>query len=171
MKKLIAATLYYSLGQYLPNSNVPGGRIFSTFRSFLLKNFAARTGQEITLESRVYFGSGKDIEIGSRVQINEECWIRNATIGNTVMIAPRVMILVSGHNTERTDIPMMDQGPRRYPQTVIEDDVWIGAQALILPGIRIGRGAIVAAGAVVTKDVEPYAVVGGNPARLIKYRK
>ncbi|MDQ7799461.1 MAG: DapH/DapD/GlmU-related protein [Candidatus Edwardsbacteria bacterium] len=66
---------------------------------------------------------------------------------------------------------MLEQGIRFYPQTVIEDDVWIGAQAIILPGVRIGRGAIVAAGAVVTKDVEPYAIVGGNPARLIKRRK
>jgi maltose O-acetyltransferase len=171
MRRKLAAALYYLLGQHLPNSNIPAGRVFSVFRSFLLRNFAARVGREIILESRVYFGSGKDIEIGSRVHINEECWIRNAAIGNTVMIAPRVMILISGHNTDRTDIPMMDQGPRLYPQTVIEDDVWIGAQALILPGIRIGRGAIVAAGAVVTKDVEHYAVVGGNPARTIKRRK
>lgn len=171
MIKTLSTASYYLLAQYLPNSNVPGGKIFSAFRALLLRRFGGKIGREITLESRVYFGSGKDIEIGSRVHINEECWIRNARIGSAVMIAPRVMILISGHNTERTDVPMMDQGPRLYPQTVIEDDVWIGAQALILPGVRIGQGAIVAAGAVVTKDVEPYAVVGGNPARLIKRRK
>src|SRR5260221_345194 len=56
------------------------------------------------------------------------------------------------------------------PKIVIEDDVWIGINAIILPKVTIGRGAIIAAGAVVTKDVEPYAVVGGVPARLIKYR-
>jgi maltose O-acetyltransferase len=171
MIKNISAAIYYLLAQHLPNSNVPGGKIFSACRSFLLGRFARRLGREIILESRVYFGSGRDIEIGSRVHINEECWIRNVSIGDTVMIAPRVMILISGHNTERTDVPMMDQGPRHYPQTIIEDDVWIGAQAIILPGVRIGRGAIIAAGAVVTKDVEPYAVVGGNPARVIKRRK
>jgi len=53
---------------------------------------------------------------------------------------------------------------------VIEDDVWIGTNAIILPGRRLGKGSIIAAGAVVTRDVEPYAIVGGNPARLIKRR-
>jgi maltose O-acetyltransferase len=171
MIKTLSTAIYYLLAQYLPNSNVPGGKIFSAFRAFLLRSFGSRIGREITLESRVYFGRGRDIQIGSRVHINEECWIRNVSIGSNVMIAPRVMILISGHNTERTDVPMIDQGPRHYPQTIIEDDVWIGAQALILPGIRIGQGSIVGAGAVVTRDVEPYSVVGGNPARLIQRRK
>jgi len=66
---------------------------------------------------------------------------------------------------------MIFQDARYYPQTVIEEDVWIGARALILPGLRIGTGAIVAVGAVVVKDVEPYSIVGGNPAGVIKYRK
>ena len=62
------------------------------------------------------------------------------------------------------------QGYKEYPPVRIEDDVWIGARAIILAGITIGKGAIIGAGAVVTKDVSPYAICVGNPARVIKYR-
>jgi maltose O-acetyltransferase len=130
----------------------------------------ARAGSDITLEPGVYWGAGDDIVLGSHVQINEGCRLRNVTVGDYVLIAPEVAILNLGHNTTRTDVPMMLQGTRSYPQTVIEDDVWIGMRAIILPGVRVGRGAIVAAGTVVTKDVEAYSVVGGNPARLIRRR-
>jgi acetyltransferase-like isoleucine patch superfamily enzyme len=66
--------------------------------------------------------------------------------------------------------PMNTQPYKRRP-IIIEDDVWIGACAIILKGVTIGEGAIVAAGSVVTKNVEPYSLVGGNPAKLIKYRQ
>ena len=66
---------------------------------------------------------------------------------------------------------MIEQGETFYPKTIIEDDVWIGARVLILPGRRIGKGSIIAAGSVITKDVAPYSIVGGNPAHLIKTRK
>ena len=87
------------------------------------------------------------------------------------MIAPEVMILNFGHLTTRTDEPMIHQGIRIYPQTIIEDDVWVGARTIVMPGIRLGQGSIIAAGSVVTKDVAPYSVVGGNPAKFIKSRK
>ena len=74
------------------------------------------------------------------------------------------------HQFSRTDIPMRLQGHRQYQPVLIEDDVWIGARAIILPGLRIGKGAIVGAGSVVTKDVPPYAICVGNPARVIKSR-
>jgi acetyltransferase-like isoleucine patch superfamily enzyme len=66
---------------------------------------------------------------------------------------------------------MIFQGIRKYDQTIVESDVWIGAGVILLPGITIGTGSIVAAGAVVTKSCEPYSVIGGNPAKLIKKRK
>ncbi len=77
-----------------------------------------------------------------------------------------------GHNHDRTDIPMGHQGSTTSTPLHIAGDVWIGARAIILPGCRrIGHGAIIGAGAVVTKDVPDWAVVGGNPARIIKSRK
>jgi maltose O-acetyltransferase len=87
------------------------------------------------------------------------------------MMGPDVMIISRGHNFSRLDIPMMSQGDSDPKLVVFENDVWIGARAIILPGVHIGQGAIVGAGAVVTKDVPPYAIVGGNPAKVIKSRR
>ena len=85
------------------------------------------------------------------------------------MMGPDVMIFTQNHKNDRLDIPMMLQTDPKRP-VVIGDDVWIAARAIILPGVTIGKGSIIGAGAVVTKDVPEYAVVGGNPARVIRYR-
>ncbi|CAF3424294.1 unnamed protein product [Rotaria sp. Silwood2] len=169
--KSIYAFLYYSIGKHLPNSNFPMGKFFTALRIFFAKGFLKTIGNNVTLEGNVFFGDGRDIEIGKNSQINEECWIRNCKIGNNVMIAPYVMILNYGHNFEDIIMPMIQQGVKYYNQTVIEEDVWIGARSLLLPGVKIGRGSIIAAGTVVTKDVEPYSIVAGNPAKLIRSRK
>lgn len=98
-------------------------------------------------------------------------------IGNYVCIGAEAVILMGGNNTHRMDwfscYPFVQKIVESYQQkgdTVIEDGVWIGMRAMIMPGVHIGEGAVIAAGDVVTKDVEPYAVVGGNPASFIKYR-
>ncbi|MBN8569583.1 MAG: acyltransferase [Ignavibacteria bacterium] len=169
--KSIFAFLYYLIGKHLPNSNFPFGKLFNAVRVFLAKGFIRYTGSKVTLESNIFFGDGRDIEIGNNLQINEECWIRNCKIGNDVMIAPYVMILNYGHNIDNVNIPMIQQGVKFYEQTIIEDDVWIGARAVILPGVKIGKGSVVAAGSVVTKNVEAYTIVAGNPAKLIRSRK
>ena len=74
------------------------------------------------------------------------------------------------HATQRLDQPMRMQGMRELKPIVIEDDVWIGARACILPGVTIGHGAVIGACAVVSKDVPPYAVLVGNPGRIVKMR-
>jgi len=169
--KTIFAFLYYSIGKHLPNSNFPLGKLFLGLRVFFAKGFLKFTGSKVTLEGNIFFGDGRDIEIGNNSQINEECWIRNCKIGNNVMIAPYVMILNYGHKMDDVNIPMIQQGVKYYAQTIIEDDVWIGARTIILPGIKIGTGAVIGAGSVVTKNVETYSVVAGNPAKLIRTRK
>jgi acetyltransferase-like isoleucine patch superfamily enzyme len=90
-------------------------------------------------------------------------------IGSRVLMGPRVNLMGENHAFQRTDIPMKEQGVTRE-RLIIEDDVWIGVNATLLAGITIGRGSIIAAGAVVTKDVPPFSIVGGVPARLIKSR-
>ena len=92
-------------------------------------------------------------------------------IGKHVMMGRNVIILSQNHNYDRTDIPMDQQGLGEHRPVIIGDDVWIGACAIILPGRKIGSGSIIGAGAVVTKDVPEYAIVGGNPARIIGWRK
>ena len=86
------------------------------------------------------------------------------------MMGPDVVILTHSHNIDRVDVPMGQQGSW-VRKVTIGNDVWIGMRSIIMPGITIGDGAIIGAGAVVTKDVPDYAVVGGVPARIIRFRK
>lgn len=98
---------------------------------------------------------------------------RSIRIGNKVMFGPHVTVLGGNHNTGEIGRFMFDVKEKRSfddPGVDIEDDVWVGASATILPGVSVGRGAIVAAGSVVTKNVPPYAVVAGCPARIVKFR-
>lgn len=91
-------------------------------------------------------------------------------IGRHVAIGPQTIIRSSNHKYDRLDVPIMFQGHERG-EVIIEEDVWIAANCTITPGVRIGTGAIVGAGACVTKDVQPYSIVGGVPARVIGSRK
>ena len=86
-------------------------------------------------------------------------------------MGPDVCICARNHAYSRTDITMDRQGFAPEQPVIIEDDVWIGTEAIILLGVHIGTGAGIGAGAVVTKNVPNYAVVGGNPAHIIKMRK
>lgn len=91
-------------------------------------------------------------------------------IGKNVMMGPRVNLMAENHNFERVDMPMKEQGVTRS-FIKIEDDVWLGVGSTVTAGVTVGQGSIIAAGAVVTKDVPPFSVVGGVPARIIKSRK
>ncbi len=126
---------------------------------------------------------GKNVDIGRKVKLNTHISIGDnsgigdnsffsgtTSIGNDVMIAPECMFIASNHNFSRTDIPINKQGSNSKG-IKIDDDVWIGARSIILDGVHIKKGTIIAAGAVVTKDTEEYSVVGGNPAKIIKKRK
>lgn len=110
------------------------------------------------------------IRIGSDSLIGEMNVLRGQggiTIGDRVYTAPFVQLLAVNHVYTDITRPMIEQGITAQGIT-IDDDVWIGAGAIITDGVRVGTGAVVAAGAVVTKDVAPHTVVGGVPARLIK---
>ena len=87
------------------------------------------------------------------------------------MIGPEVIIYTQNHSFDRIDIPMCEQGFQEECKVEIGNDVWIGARVIILPGVKIGNGCVIGAGAVVTKDVPDYCVVGGNPAKILKVRK
>lgn len=110
------------------------------------------------------------ISIGARSLIGEGCILRGQggiSIGDDVYLAPRVQLLAVDHDYSDLDRPISAQ-PIITRGIVIEDDVWIGAGAIVLDGVRIGRHSVVAAGAVVTRDVPSYTVVGGVPARMLK---
>ena len=114
-------------------------------------------------------GGGISIGKGSGLGVN--CLVHGPLeIGEKVMMGPDVVILTHTHNIDRTDIPMGDQGSR-VAKVTIGNDVWIGMRSIIMPGVKIGNGAVIGAGAIVTKNVPDYAIVGGVPAKIIKYRK
>ena len=91
-------------------------------------------------------------------------------IGNNVRIAPHVMMLAANHNFADVTKPICQQG-LKLETIIVEDNVWIAGRANIMAGVRIGTGSVVAAGAVVTKDVPPYSVVAGVQAKVINMRK
>jgi carbonic anhydrase/acetyltransferase-like protein (isoleucine patch superfamily) len=108
---------------------------------------------------------GNGTYIGRLVQIN--AW-RNVTIGNDVLIADRVFIGDADHRFANTTRPILVQGGHFAGDVYLRDGCWIGIGAVVLPGVTIGRNAVVAANAVVTQDVPDLAVVGGIPAKVIK---
>lgn len=110
-------------------------------------------------------------KIGDRSGVSfNSCFQGKVTIGNDVMMGPECIIYTRNHKFSELDKPMNKQGFADMKEVIIGNDVWIGGRVIILPGVKIGDGAIVGAGAVVTKDVPPYAIVGGNPAKILKYR-
>ncbi|MDD5603333.1 MAG: acyltransferase [Eubacteriales bacterium] len=166
----ICLMLYYLMARHLPGSGLPYSLGSRAVRGFLCRRIFKKAGKGINIEHGVFFSSGREIEIGDNSGIGIDCRITGPlVIGSDVMMGPDVMIFTQNHENKRLDIPMrLQTAPKK--KVIIGDDVWIAARAIILPGITIGRGAIVGAGAVVTKDVPEYAVVGGNPARIIRYR-
>ena len=122
------------------------------------------------VENGVYISNTKGLKIGKNCRINENVFIQEAVIGDNVLIAPNVSILSVSHNHSDLNIPIVDQGDSTPNPPIIEDGVWLARNVVIMPGIKIGEGAIVGAGAVVTKNVKSNTIVGGVPAKYIKDR-
>lgn len=111
-----------------------------------------------------------NIKAGNNCSFNSYCVVHgDVTVGNNVRIAPGAKIFGENHSFKDLDKPICMQ-PNTRKGIVIEDDVWIGANAVITDGVKVGAHSIVAAGSIVTRDVPPWCVVGGNPARVIKNR-
>lgn len=110
--------------------------------------------------------------IGNYVAINRNCWITGGgsiKIMDYAQMGPNCNILSSNHSFKRDEL-IFNQGSVDKP-VLIKEDVWLGANVVVLPGVTIGEGAVVGAGSVVTKDIEPYSIVAGVPAKFIKYRE
>jgi len=109
-----------------------------------------------------------DVAIGDRTLIGlSSVVIGPVTMGSDILLAQHVVLSGLNHNFQDTTIPIKDQGVNMEP-IIVEDGVWIGANAVITSGIRIGKNSVVAGGSVVTKDVPAFCVVAGNPARIQK---
>lgn len=166
----IRIVLFYFFFNHLPPSYYPFGYIFRSLRYFLCRKLFKKCGKNVNIEPKSHIPFHK-VEIGNNSGIGVNSHLGSVVIGKDVMMGPDVIILSRNHAFSEIDIPMRLQDDSDEKTVYIEDDVWIGTRAIILPGIKIGRGAIIAAGAVVTKNVEEYGIYGGNPAKLIKLRK
>ena len=136
-------------------------------------------GKKVTFGMRSTVSGWENLSIGEDVVIGNDCCFLTTRaeikIGDHVVFGPDVKIVTGNHVVDvpgkfMSEFTDADKRPSDDSDVVLEGDNWIGANAIILKGVTIGYGAVVAAGAVVTKDVEPYGIVGGNPARLIKRR-
>lgn len=128
-----------------------------------------RLGRKSVIESYCCINNAVgDVTIGNHTRIGIHCTVIGpVSIGNHVNLAQGITVTALNHNFEDATKRIDEQGISTKP-VVIGDDVWIGANAVILPGVTIGRHAVVAAGAVVTKDVPDYSLVAGIPAKVIK---
>lgn len=130
------------------------------------------SGDNVAIDEHVCIKYPERLSIGNNSYIGRNSMIQASgflEIGNDVIIGPYVKIWSSDHIFDRLDIAIHLQG-HSFAKVIIGNDVWIGTNTVILKGISIGDGAVVAAGSLVNKDVPKYAVVAGNPAKVIKYR-
>lgn len=159
----------YKLANRLPASTSKHGHFYKKIRNSIANNIITYCGDNVNLEPNIKFDIALQIDDYSGIGSYSEIY-GDVRIGKYVMMGTGVKIYSRNHKFSRIDIPMCKQGFSDVKPVVIEDDVWIGGSVIILPGVHVGCGALLGAGAVVTKDVPKYAVVGGNPAKILKYR-
>ena len=168
MKKLLYIT-YLMFFKNTPEDYRPYGLFFPRIRQILVSNYLISCGENLRVKKGAEISPNS--HIGNNSELGTRCMIQaNVSIGNYVIMGPDVKIYSRNHKTNRIDIPMQKQGKERL-KTHIGNDVWIGANVIILACVKIGNHCIIAAGAIVAKDVVDYSIVGGCPAKLIKMRK
>lgn len=172
VKQVLALLIYKVFLVWLPDSTTPVvGKACRKLRYLCCKNIFLYCGKNVNIEKGASFGSGFRLKIGDNSGIGINCHVPgNIQIGSNVMMAPNCHVFSNNHAFDRIDIPMIEQGHTIQKQTVIEDDVWIGRQVIFTAGRIVKKGSIIATGSVLTKDFPEYSIVGGNPAKLIKFR-
>ena len=171
MKKIMFGInyMFYSLCKNLPASSSKIWRCGKRLRAFFGRRIIASAGKKINIEKGATFG--RRLKLGNNSGLGLNCKIQGTvTIGDNVMMGPDVLIYTTNHEFKDKDVPMQQQGYQPEKPVNIGNDVWIGARVIILPGVNIGDGCIIGAGAVVTKDVPAYCICAGNPAKVVKER-
>lgn len=168
--------LYYGFARHLPKSTVPGiGKFGRWLRGKCARHlFAECKCEDMNIEQGAYFGNGTYFHALGNTTLGKNFIShgRIVTIHGHLMMADDVLFQGGGHKFDNPDVIIGSGG--NLPNTPLEigEDVWIGARVIVLPGCKkIGAHSIIGAGAVVTHDVPDYAIVGGNPAKVIRMRK
>lgn len=171
--RAVVYTLYYCFAYWLPESTFPLiGEVCRKIRGGLCKCLFKNHGRWINVDRRVYFG-WNDVSLGENSGLGTNMRLQNSSlvVGNNVMIGRELHIVGGGHYYLNKEMTIGQQGAKSKSQLEIEDDVWIGERVTILSNVtNIGKGSVIGACSVVTHNVPSYAVVAGNPARVIKYR-
>lgn len=142
--------------------------ISSLFKTYILRIFGAKIGQNVVFKQNVKIKYPWKLTVGDYCWIAESVWIDNIVavdIGANVAFAQGAFLTTGNHDWTKQDFPLMAK------PIVIEDGVWIGAKAIVGPGVRLRTHSILSAGCVVTKSTEPYGIYVGNPAVYVKERK
>lgn len=162
--KQVSYFFYLLFSIHLPANYRPLGAIFRKIRNTNAKFFLNKHGGDLNIEKGAKISP--DIKIGKNSMLGENSRIYGGvTLGDNVLMGPDVKIYTRNHNIENRHIPIVEQGDSFKPVT-IGDDVWIGANVIILPGVSIGTGSVIGAGSVVTKSVPEFKIVCGNPAMV-----
>jgi len=159
----VVVEVLYSLASHM------NGRTGAGLRWAFARRLAAQVGNNVFIGPRVEIRGWQEIRLGNNVSIHNACFVDGRgglSIGNDVSIAHQCSLVTFEHGWSDDSAPIRDN-PVRYQPVVIADDVWIACGSRVLSGVHIGGRSIVAAGAVVTKDVPEFAIVAGVPARLI----
>lgn len=142
-------------------------------RRKLLRHYLRSIGDDMVMHDRCWLTNPENISFGSHCNFAKGVFITGGggvTIGNYVGFGPDTKVWSVNHRFEDPDTPWQLQGYDKLP-VVIEDDVWLGADCFVMPGVTIGRGAILSAGTILMKSVPPFAIVAGNPGRVVGWRK
>ncbi|SHF10297.1 Hexapeptide repeat of succinyl-transferase [Marinitoga hydrogenitolerans DSM 16785] len=152
--------------------SLPRFRTFNYIKKLFLKSMGAKIGKRVVFYPGVWISPGKNLVIGNDVDIALDVLITTSggvKIGDRTLIGYRTQIISANHRIPKNRGKIFYSGHERK-KVIIGKDVWIGANCIILPGVHIGDGAVIAAGSIVTKDVPQYTIYGGVPARKIKDR-
>lgn len=153
-------------------------RVINKLRLKSLKEKFKSCGKSVSIPSNIKF-FGYNLEIGNRVSFGYGnvfmCTRADIHIGDNTMLGPNVTMITGDHRTDivgkyMIDVCDEDKLPENDQPIILEGDNWVGANATILKGVRIGEGSVIAAGAVVNKDIPPYVIAAGVPAKIIKHR-
>lgn len=163
--------LYYAFARWLPVGNEPFGWSGRRLRALCGRELFYRCGTSVLIERKAWFRSGYGVSIGDRSNIGINANINGQVeIGEDVLMGPDVIIMSRNHVFADLSQPIRLQGYTEHRPVVIGNNVWIGARVIILPGVKIGSGAVIGAGSVVTKNIPEFVVAAGVPAKVIRHR-
>jgi len=149
-------------------------RIDTGVTIFGFENITLGSNISFMKNSYIYAHDEGTLTIGDNFTMNSNSQLGASfgkiVIGNNCAIAPNCVLRASNHTFDNPDIPFIEQG-HTYGEIILEDDVWISSNCVITANTTIGKSSVIGAGSVVTKDVEPYSIMGGVPAKLIQKRK